>query len=93
MTYDSIQDEIVAAYYDLSHKPQDWVRLAVLRPMLSSDPADQDATLIAMVRTGYVHLAPDSNRKVLTDDDHDAALWVGGEANHLLAIEDAFFQD
>jgi hypothetical protein len=93
VNYNSIQDEIVAAYDDLSRKPQDWVRLAKLRPMLSSDPAAQNEMLLAMVQTGYVHLAPDSNRKVLTQDDHDAALWVGGEANHLLAIEDGFFQE
>jgi hypothetical protein len=95
MNYNSDIDAITAAYEDLCQKPQDWVRLAKLRPMLSADPRDwpaQDEALIAMVRTGSVHLAPDSNRKVLTDLDHDAALWMAGEANHLLLIEDDFFQ-
>lgn len=93
MSYDSNQDAIVAAYLDLAQKPQDWVRLASLRPLLSLDRDVQDLTLLAMVRTGSVHLSPDSNRKVLTDADHTAALTIGGDANHLVAIEDDFFQD
>lgn len=53
---------------------------------------DADWVRLAMIRTGMVHLAPDSNRKVLTDADHAAALRIGSEDKHLLAIEDDYFQ-
>ena len=48
-----------------------------------------DETLLKMVRTGYAHLVPDSNRKVLTDEDHAAAIRIGGEDKHLMAIEES----
>lgn len=81
---------IRAAYLDLSVKPQDWVRLAKLRPRLNgADKVEVDEVLLRMVRTGAVHLAPDSNRKVLTDADHAAAVRIGDEDNHLVAIEES----
>jgi hypothetical protein len=85
-----LESLIRGAYRELSVKPQDWVRLAKLRPRL--DGADQDEVdrvLLAMTRTGLVHLAPSSNRKGLTDADRDAALSIGGEAKHLVAIEES----
>lgn len=81
---------IRAAYQELSTKPQDWVRLAKLRPKLNGVGKDEvDQTLLAMTRTGLVHLAPDSNRKVLTDADHAAAIRIGKESRHLIAIEES----
>ncbi|NUT47295.1 MAG: hypothetical protein HOV94_08275 [Saccharothrix sp.] len=78
------------AYEALSVKAQDWVRLAKLRPRLSgADKAEIDEVLLDMVRTGTVHLAPDSNRKVLTEADHAAAIRIAGEDNHLVAIEES----
>ncbi|MCP2167246.1 hypothetical protein [Goodfellowiella coeruleoviolacea] len=78
------------AYRDLSVKPQDWVRLAKLRPKLNGVGKDEvDEVLLQMVRTGTTHLAPDSNRKVLTDADHAAAVRIGGEDKHLMAIEES----
>ena len=85
-----LESVIRAAYLELSVKPQDWVRLAKLRPKLNgADKAEVDAVLLEMVKTGTVHLAPDSNRKVLTDADHAAAVRVAGEDNHLVAIEES----
>ncbi|WP_216209206.1 hypothetical protein [Amycolatopsis aidingensis] len=81
---------IRAAYRELSTKPQDWVRLAKLRPRLDGTAKDEvDQVLLAMTRTGLVHLAPDSNRKTLTEADHAAAVRIGSEQKHLLAIEDS----
>lgn len=85
-----LESLIRAAYLDLSVKPQDWVRLAKLRPMLNGAGKDEvDGALLKMVRGGTVHLAPDSNRKVLTDADHAAAVRVGSEDKHLMAIEES----
>jgi hypothetical protein len=87
---DDLESVIRAAYLELSVKPQDWVRLAKLRPKLNGADKDEvDAVLLEMVKTGTVHLAPDSNRKVLTEDDHAAALRIAGEDNHLVAIEES----
>jgi hypothetical protein len=85
-----LESLIRAVYLDLSVKPQDWVRLAKLRPRLNgADKSEVDEVLLKMVRTGTVHLAPDSNRKVLTDADHAAAVRIGNEDKHLVAIEES----
>jgi hypothetical protein len=34
-----------------------------------------------------VHLVPEANRKALTVADHEAAVRIGGEENHLISIE------
>jgi hypothetical protein len=85
-----LESLIRAVYFDLSVKPHDWIRLARIRPKLNgADRADVDAVLLKMMRTGRVHLSPDSNRKMLTEDDHAAAVRIGGEDLHLLAIEES----
>jgi hypothetical protein len=83
-----IENRIRAAYRKLAASPRDWVGLADLRPMLGDvHGKDVDAVLKELSRTGRAHLVPESNRKALTDADHDAAIRVGGEDNHLIAIE------
>lgn len=85
---DDLETMIRKAYEELSVKPQDWVRLAKLRPKLDGAGKDEvDRVLLGMAKTGEVHLAPDSNRKVLTDADHAAAIRIGSENKHLMAIE------
>jgi hypothetical protein len=85
-----LESLIREAYQELSVKPQDWVRLAKLRPKLNGAGKDEvDEVLLAMVRTGLVHLAPSSNRKALTDEDNDAAITIGGQDKHLMAIEES----
>lgn len=82
------QADIYAAYLDLSVKDQDWIRLVKLRAhhMLSGwDRADIDAAIMALVMASDAHLAPDSNRKVLTQADHDAAIY-DGDICHLIAF-------
>jgi len=86
----SLESLIRAAYQELSVKQQDWVRLAKLRPKLNGADKDEvDQVLLGMTKTGLVHLAPDSNRKVLTDADHAAAIRIGKEDKHLVAIEES----
>ena len=85
-----LESLIREAYEELSMKPQDWVRLAKLRPRLNGADKDEvDQVLRAMTRTGLVHLAPSSNRKALTDADHAAAIRIGSEEKHLVAIEES----
>ncbi|RZQ63381.1 hypothetical protein [Amycolatopsis suaedae] len=81
---------IRGAYHELSVGPQDWVRLAKVRSKLDgADRGEVDEVLLSMTRTGLVHLAPISNRKTLTEADHAAAIRIGSEDKHLLAIEES----
>lgn len=93
VTVDEIQtvEELIrTVYFGLAARPQDWVRLAKLRPQLNgATKGEVDATLTAMTKTGTVHLVPDSNRKALTDADRAAAIRIGGEDKHLIAIEES----
>lgn len=87
---ESLEKSIRTAYFGLAAGPQDWVRLATLRPRLDGAARDEvDATLTTMTKTGTVHLVPDSNRKALTDADRAAAIRIGGEDKHLMAIEES----
>jgi hypothetical protein len=83
-----VESRIRTAYRKLAADPRDWVSLADLRPMLGGAPRnDVDAVLKQLSRTKQVVLVPESNRKALTATDHDAAIRIGGEDNHLLSIE------
>lgn len=86
----TLEDMIRRVYRELSAKPQDWVRLAKLRPKLNGARKDEvDQTLLDMLKTGFVHLAPDSDRQGLTDADHAAAIRIGKEDKHFVAIEES----
>ncbi|MEV6603669.1 hypothetical protein [Kutzneria sp. NPDC051319] len=85
----SLEAVIREAHQDLLEPAQDWVRLARLRPRLDDvDRSEVDDLFLKMIKTGLVHFAPDSNTKALTEVDHAAAIRVGGEDKHLMAIEE-----
>jgi hypothetical protein len=87
---DDLETVIRKAYDELKRKPRDWVRLAQLRPKLDgAGKSEVDEKLLAMTKTGLVHLAPDSDRGALTDDDRKAAIRIGKEDKHLVAIEES----
>ncbi len=89
----SVQDLeslVRSVYEELAVEPQDWIRLARIRPRLNgAEKSEVDETLVKMMKTGTVHLAPESNTKVLTAEDHAAALRVGSEDLHLVAMEES----
>ncbi|MGC7102506.1 hypothetical protein ACPZ19_48220 [Amycolatopsis lurida] len=85
-----LESLIRQAYRALATAPQDWIRLARIRPKLNgADKSEVDEVLLEMMKTGTVHLAPDSNRSALTDADHAAAVRIGGEDKHIIAIEES----
>lgn len=86
-----IQDQIVAAYLELCQHPQDWIRLARIRPLVTAPRKLVDEVLIQLMYTGLFHLAPESNTKMLQPEDREGALRVGGEDLHIVCIEDEFF--
>lgn len=84
----SLESLIRETYHELSAKPYEWIRLARIRPCTEGiDRKVVDSVLLTMLKGGGANLAPDSNRKVLTDKDRDAAIRVGTEDKHLLQIE------
>jgi hypothetical protein len=84
-----IEQRIRDAYRHLAGRPGDWVSLTTLRPLLTgTTKAEVDAGLRHLERSPRVTIAPEENQKALTSADRAAALTIGGQSNHLLAIED-----
>ncbi|MFE9917979.1 hypothetical protein ACFYPG_22740 [Micromonospora sp. NPDC005553] len=76
-----------AAYRDLATAPGAWVGLADVRDRLAdTDRAALDAALRAMVGREDVRIIPVANTKSLTARDRAAAVRIGNEDNHALAI-------
>jgi hypothetical protein len=79
---------IRAAYRSLAKQPADWVGLADLRDRLGDAPrVEVDAALRRIAVKAGVRLIPVANLKSLTVRDREAALRLGGEDNHAIAIE------
>ena len=84
----STADRIRATYTALAPRPGAWVGLGLLRDELTAVTRDDlDAALHDLYRTATISLIPEENQKVLTDADRAAALTIGGQAKHLIAIE------
>ncbi|MCG5450510.1 hypothetical protein [Micromonospora hortensis] len=76
-----------SAYRDLAAAPGAWVGLADVRDRLAdTDRATLDAALRAMVGREDVRIIPVANTKSLTARDRAAAVRIGNEDNHALAI-------
>ncbi|WP_328654848.1 hypothetical protein OG598_14080 [Micromonospora sp. NBC_00330] len=76
-----------SAYRDLATAPGAWVGLADIRDRLAdTDRAALDAALRAMVGREDVRIIPVANTKSLTARDRAAAVRIGNEDNHALAI-------
>lgn len=73
----------------LNQLTTNWTALADLRPTLDMrglSRQTQDDTLKALSRAGRIHLVPEDNRKALTDTDHAAAIRIGGDDCHFIAL-------
>lgn len=82
-----LRTRLVNAYDALADEPGGWVSLTRLRAFFGDVPrAAVDDALRKLSREPGVTLVPQSNQKVLTDADHDAALHIGGQDKHVLAI-------
>ncbi|KIR64723.1 MULTISPECIES: hypothetical protein [Micromonospora] len=78
---------VVSAYRALADAPGAWVSLRRLRPFFADVPReDLDEALRRLSRSEGVAITPESNQKTLTEADIAAALRLGGQDNHLLAI-------
>ncbi|MFF5230690.1 hypothetical protein [Dactylosporangium sp. NPDC000521] len=81
------ESRIRVAYAALAAKPGDWVGLADLRDELTDLRRDEvDDALLALLDQDGVRIIPAANTKALTNRDLAAAVKIGGEDNHALAI-------
>jgi hypothetical protein len=84
-----VEQQIRVAYRKLARDPGDYVSLGDLRPLLGGLPRDHvDAALRRMSRSHEAHLVPQANQKTLAQADRQAAIRIGNEDCHLIAIED-----
>lgn len=85
--YHDLDKRIRAAYDDLAPESGAWVSLTRLRSSLSDvKKAALDDALRALHDAPDVQLEPEANQKILEDADRRAAVKIGGEDRHLLAI-------
>lgn len=81
-------ERIRAAYHALADQPGAWVTLTELRSALGDVVrADLDTELVLLQRQPGVSLIPQENQKLLTESDRAAAVVVGTQKCHLIAIE------
>lgn len=82
-----LRPRLVSAYDALAEAPGAWVGLARLRPFFADVPGDElDEALRELSREDGINIVPESNQGALTAVDRAAALRLGGQENHLLAI-------
>jgi hypothetical protein len=85
---DDIETRVRTAYVDLAAHAGGWVDLVRLRSALPDvSKRDLDDALTTMYRTPGVSLIPEENQKTLTAEDRAAAVEIGDQDKHLIAIE------
>jgi hypothetical protein len=82
-----IARRIREAYQAVAARPGAWVSLADIRRKLADvPPAELDAALRGLEREPDVNIVPQSNQKALDPDDERAAVTIGDQRKHFLAI-------
>jgi hypothetical protein len=80
--------QLRTAYAGLTPRPGAWVSLLRLREAVPGLPRPTvDAALISLYQQPGVSLIPEENQKVLTPADREAAVEIGNQDKHLIAIE------
>ncbi|WP_433205488.1 hypothetical protein ACQP00_37910 [Dactylosporangium sp. CS-047395] len=82
-----LEERIRAVYAELATEPGAFVSLSRLRPKLADvTKPELDRALEALLDASDVELEPEDNQKTLKDAEKRAAVRIGGEDRHLLAI-------
>ena len=82
-----LDDQIRAAYTKLAAGPGEWVNLTAVRPLLSgASKAEVDKTLTRMLDDPEVRLEPEPFGHRIGAEEKKAAVHIGGEDRHKLAI-------
>ncbi|MGC4988982.1 hypothetical protein [Nocardia salmonicida] len=83
-----VAGQIIRKYTELTKGKPDQVRLSELRNRLPHiPPADFSDAMVRLADRDGVHVRAEADRKTLTDDDHAAAIVLGGTPRHLLTVE------
>jgi hypothetical protein len=82
-----LDERIRAAYADLATEPGAWVSLSRLRPLFDDvSKAELDKALECLLDAPDVDLEPEPNQKTMKVEERRAAVRIGGEDRHVLAI-------
>jgi hypothetical protein len=82
-----LEKRVHTVYSELAVRPGELVSLARLRDKLADVTRDDlDRVLVSMDRARDIQLEPDPNRKALPPEAREAAVRIGGEDKHLVAI-------
>lgn len=82
-----LDERIRSAYAALAAEPGAWVSLSRLRQLFGDvSKAELDKALGNLLNATDVNLEPEPNQKTLKPEDRRAAVRIGGEDRHLLAI-------
>jgi len=82
-----IDVRIRKAYAEIAVSGGELVSLAALRPRLAgADRSGVDAALVALSAAPDVRIVPESNQKTLSAEQRDAAVRIGNQDRHLIAI-------
>jgi hypothetical protein len=85
---DGIEARVRSAYVRLAAYDGGWVDLVRLRAALPDvSKQDLDEALTKMYRVPGVSLMREDNQKTLTADDHAAAVQIGNQPKHMIAIQ------
>lgn len=80
--------QILGKYAELTKGKPDQIRIADLRNDLPHiPPEDFTRAMTTLADRDGVHVRAEADRKTLTEDDHAAAVVLGGTARHLLTVE------
>ncbi|MBM2620820.1 hypothetical protein JIG36_35505 [Actinoplanes sp. LDG1-06] len=83
----SLDERVRAAYAEVAGGEGDWVSLTVIRPLLADvAKAELDRALEKMLDAPDVRLDTEANRHRVGDEEKAAAVRIGGEDRHKLAI-------
>ncbi|SNT38353.1 hypothetical protein SAMN05421812_105183 [Asanoa hainanensis] len=84
---DDIDVRIRKAYAEIAVSAGELVSLAALRPRLTgAERPGVDAALVALSSAPDVRIIPESNQKTLSAAQRDAAVRIGNQDRHLIAI-------
>jgi hypothetical protein len=82
-----VEARIRKAYGELAPRAGAWIMLDKIRRALGPISREEvDGALISLHRAPDVRLVPESNQKVLTDSERAAAVSIGNQDKHLIAI-------
>ncbi len=83
----SVEERIRRAYHTLARRPGDWVSIADLRDLVADvTAAEMDAALRRLNRRSGVTLVPEANQKALDARTREAAVIIGDQPKHSIAM-------